>query len=83
LRHLKVGGRWLQLAYPKVRWIEHRRPPFRTWGEATDGAGTPWAEWYDVPKLLKMLEPGKFDVVLYREFHGNQLNWFDLLYRGM
>jgi SAM-dependent methyltransferase len=82
LRHLKVGGRWLQLAYPKIRWIEHGRPPFRTWGEATDGAETPWCEWYDVPKLLKMLEPGKFEVVLYREFHRNQLNWFDLLYRG-
>src|SRR6266851_10252751 len=26
LRHLKVGGRWLQLAYPKARWVRDGRP---------------------------------------------------------
>jgi 2-polyprenyl-3-methyl-5-hydroxy-6-metoxy-1,4-benzoquinol methylase len=82
IRHLKVGGRWLQLAYPKSRWGRDGRPRFAYWGLMTDGPGTPWEEWYDVPKLLAMLEPAKFDVVLYQEFHNSDFNWFDLLYRG-
>jgi len=82
IRHLKVGGRWLQLAYPKSRWIRDRRPPFRTWGTYTDGPGTPWCEPYELEKLLNMFTPAKFDVVLYQEFHNGDFNWFDLLYRG-
>src|SRR6266478_2373007 len=78
LRHLKVGGRWLQLAYPRSRWIREGRSPFSKWGEMTDGAGTPWCEWYDLPKLLSMFEPAKFEVVLYQEFHNGDFNWFDL-----
>jgi len=82
LRHLKVDGRWLQLAYPKSRWVRDGRPRFSYWGTLTDGPGTPWAEWYDLPKLLKLHEPAKFDVVLYQEFHNSDFVWFDLLYRG-
>src|SRR6266478_4959515 len=82
LRHLKIGGRWLQLAYPRSRWIREGRSPFSKWGEMTDGAGTPWCEWYDLPKLLSMFEPAKFEVVLYQEFHNSDFNWFDLVYRG-
>ena len=82
LRHLKVGGRWLQLAYPRARWIREGREPFSNWGTITDGPGTPWCEWYDLPKLLKLLAPAEFDVILYQEFHNSDFNWFDLLYRG-
>jgi len=81
IRHLKVGGRWLQLAYPKSRWEEAGRPTFDKWGQMLERS--PWEEWYDVPKLLSMFEPAKFDLVLYREFHKNDFNWFDLLYKGM
>jgi 2-polyprenyl-3-methyl-5-hydroxy-6-metoxy-1,4-benzoquinol methylase len=80
LRHLKVGGRWLQLAYPKARWIRDKRPRFAEWGSITDGPGTPWAEWYDLDKLLRMFAPARFEVILYQEFHNNDFNWFDLLY---
>jgi FkbM family methyltransferase len=83
IRHLKVGGRWLQLAYPESRWARDGKPPFSKWGEMTDGVGTPWAEPYDVPKLLSMFAPAKFEVVLYQEFHNSDFNWFDLLYKGM
>ena len=83
LRHLKVGGRWLQLAYPRSRWVRDGRPRFKHWGLKTDGPGTPWAEPYDLEKLLSMFEPARFDVVLYQEFHNSDFNWFDLLYRGM
>lgn len=82
IRHLKVGGRWLQLAYPKTRWARDGRPRFRHWGIVTDGVGTPWCEPYDLEKLLGMFAPAKFDVVLYQEFHNHDFNWFDLLYRG-
>lgn len=83
LRHLKAGGRWLQLAYPKARWVRDKRPRFAYWGLTTDGEGTPWAEWLDLEKLLCLFAPAKFDVVLYQEFHNSDFNWFDLLYRGM
>jgi len=82
-RHLKVGGRWLQLAYPKTRWIRDGKPPFDKWGAWTDPPGAPWEEWYDVPKLLSILQPFKFDVIIYQEIHDGHFNWFDLLYRGM
>jgi 2-polyprenyl-3-methyl-5-hydroxy-6-metoxy-1,4-benzoquinol methylase len=82
LRHLKVGGRWLQLTYPVARWIRDGRPSFSKWGEITDGIGTPWAEPYDVEKLLGVFAPARFDVVLYKEFQNSNFNWFDLLYRG-
>lgn len=80
IRHLKVGGRWLQLAYPKSLWIKAGRPAFDKWGQMLERS--PWEEWYDVPKLLGMFEPAKFDVVFYREFHNGDFNWFDLVYRG-
>ena len=82
IRHLKVGGRWLQLAYPKSRWTRDGRRPFETWGQITDGRGTPWAEWYDLQKLLALLAPAQFQVVLCQEFHKSDFIWFDLLYRG-
>jgi FkbM family methyltransferase len=83
IKHLKVGGRWLQLAYPNTRWIRDGKPPFSKWGEMTDGVGTPWCEPYDVSKLLNILAPAKFEIVLYQEFHNGDFNWFDLLYRGI
>lgn len=82
VKHLRIGGRWLQLAYPRRRWIRDGRPSFDQWGEMTDGDGTPWAEWYDLPKLLSLMEPARFDVVLCQEFHNSDFIWFDLLYRG-
>jgi SAM-dependent methyltransferase len=82
VRHLKVGGRWLQLAYPKGRWEREGRPKFSRWGEVTDGPGTPWSEWYDPDKLLALLAPARFEAVFYTEWHGGDFNWFDLVYRG-
>lgn len=81
-RHLKVGGRWLQLAYPKSRWLKQGSPPFSKWGQFTDGTGTPWAEWYDLPKVMALLSPARFDVVLDYEFYNCDFIWFDLIYRG-
>lgn len=80
LRHLRPGGRWLQLAYPRGRWIREGFQPFDRWGEWTDGPGTPWAEWYSTRKLLALLWPARFNVVLYHEFARGEFNWFDLQY---
>ena len=79
LRRLKTGGRWLQLAYPQTRWVREGSKPFDRWGENTDGENTPWVEWYDLPKLLALLAPATFEVVLCQEFHNSDFIWFDLL----
>ncbi len=82
LEHLPVGGRWIELAYPKQRWEREGRLPFEKWGEKTDGEGTPWVEWYDLEKLQAALAPARFDVVLHFNFHGDDFNWFDLVRRA-
>jgi len=82
LRHLRRdGGRWIQLAYPKERWEREGRQPFSKWGETTDGEGTPWGEWYDLAKILRLLEPSKFEVILAFNFRNDDFNWFDLIRR--
>jgi len=78
VKHLKIGGRWLQLAYPKDRWIREGSVSFSKWGIMTDGKGTPWGEWYDVEKLLLLLSPAKFELLSYKEWYNNDFNWFDL-----
>jgi SAM-dependent methyltransferase len=78
-RRLRPGGRWWQLAYPKVRWEREGALPFDEWGPHTDGPGTPWEEWLDVPKLLDLLAPAPFELVFYTEWHNRDFNWFDLV----
>ena len=82
LRHLPAGGRWIELAYPKVRWEREGRLPFNVWGEFTDGQGTPWMEWYDLQRLQARLEPARFETIFYLEFHNSDFNWFDLIRRS-
>jgi SAM-dependent methyltransferase len=79
LRHLKRDGRWIELAYPKERWVRDGSPPFRIWGTMTDGEGTPWVEWYDLDKLLRRLAPAHFEPILSFNFHNDDFNWFDLV----
>jgi len=78
VKHLKIGGRWLQLAYPKTRWIQEGSVPFSQWGGMTDGKDTPWCEWYDEEKLISLLSPAKFELLSYKEWYNNDFNWFDL-----
>lgn len=78
LQHLKPEGRWIELAYPRERWLRDGRPPFQVWGTMTDGEGTPWVEWYDLDKLLRRLVSARFEPVLALNFHGDDFNWFDL-----
>lgn len=82
--HLKLGGRWLQFAYPFARWKKEGSLPFDQWGKKTDGEDTPWAEPYDTEKLEKLLAPATFENMLYCEWHNQDFNWFalTLLSRG-
>lgn len=81
-RRLRPGGRWLQLAYPKSRWIREGCLPFHKWGEVTDGAGTPWAEWLDLATVVARMAPLEFDVQESFEFHQGAFIWFDLIKSG-
>lgn len=80
LRHLPVGGRWIELGYPKARWEREGSMLETEWGAKTDG-GAPWMEWHDLSKLDYILAPATFDTVLYTEFHNSDFNWFDLIRR--
>ncbi len=79
--HLRIGGRWLELCYPRERWVREGSLPFSEWGKRTDGERTPWVEWYDWPKLSQALSPHVFEPVLVQNFHDNDFNWFDLVKR--
>jgi len=78
-RRLKPGGRFVMHAYPFQRWMEEGQLPFDRWGEKTDGAGTPWAEWYDTEKLVAQLRPAAFAPVLYCEYRDGAMNCIDLI----
>lgn len=78
LKHLPIGGRWIELAYPKERWEREGGMPFESWGSKTDG-GAPWMEWYNLEKLEAALSPATFEVLLNFNFHSNDFCWFDLL----
>ena len=81
LSHLKTGGRWVELCYPRERWERDGRMAPEDWGERTDG-GAPWMEWYDLDKLLARLAPTRFEVVLAFNFCQDDFNWFDLKKAG-
>jgi hypothetical protein len=81
LRHLPVGGRWIELGYPRQRWERDGCPPETEWGAMTDG-GAPWMEYHDLAKLNYILAPAQFEPVLHLNFHGVDFNWFDLIRRA-
>jgi hypothetical protein len=82
LPHLKRGGRWIELAYPRERWVRDGGPPFSEWGKMTDGDRTPWVEWYDMERLKQRLHPGHFETVLEYRFNSNNYIWMDAMYGG-
>lgn len=82
LGRLKPGGRWLELVYPRERWLREGALPFEEWGKITDGERTPWAEWHDVEKVRQRLAPATFNVVLDHAFCAHNYLWIDLEYVG-
>jgi len=75
---LKTGGRFIALTYPKERWIAEGSKPFSEFGKGTDGEATPWAEWYDLDKMLAQLAPHEFEPLMYFNYGNDAFNWFDL-----
>src|SRR5258707_6057973 len=80
LGHLKPGGRWMELVYPRERWLREGALPFEQWGKLTDGERTPWAEWQDIEKVRRRLSPDPLRTVLDFEFCAQNYRWFDLRY---
>lgn len=74
---IKIGGRFIALAYPKERWIREGCKPFNEWGKNTDGERTPWAEWYDADKFLAQLSPYSFRTLMAFNLRNGDCNWFD------
>ena len=83
LPRLKTGGRWIELAYPRERWVREGSKSFSQWGKMTDGERTPWVEWYDVEKLKLRLYPARFDTVLEHRFSSYSFVWIDIQYLGL
>ncbi len=75
---LKIGGRFIALTYPKERWIAEGSKPFTEFGKGTDGENTPWAEWYDLDKMLAQFAPFKFEPLMSFNYGNDAFNWFDL-----
>jgi len=82
LGHLRPGGRWMELVYPRERWLREGAQPFDQWGKLTDGDRTPWAEWHDIEKVRRRLFPAPLRTVLDFEFCAQNYRWFDLRYVG-
>ena len=78
LRHLKPGGRWIELFYPYERWVRQGKMPFSEWGKYTDGERTPWAEWHDAERIKQRLFPAATTTILDHRFGGGQYGWLDL-----
>lgn len=83
LQLLKVGGRWIELVYPRERWLREGAMSFDTWGQRTDGERTPWVEWYDMEKIRRRLHPARFRTVLDFDLRSRDQHWVDLEYLGM
>jgi SAM-dependent methyltransferase len=77
LKHLKPEGRWIELVYPRERWIGEGQPSFDHWGRMTDGDRTPWSEWYDAEKLRARLAPVAFRTILDFAFGNSNYRWLD------
>jgi SAM-dependent methyltransferase len=80
--HLKPGGRWIELGYPRERWVREGAPPFAEWGMRTDGDRTPWAEWYDVEKLKLRLHPWRLEPIFEHRHQSDTYVWMDCRLAG-
>jgi SAM-dependent methyltransferase len=78
LELLQPGGRWMELVYPRERWLREGALPFAEWGKLTDGERTPWAEWHDSEKVRQRLAPASFATVLDFGFCADNYRWIDL-----
>jgi SAM-dependent methyltransferase len=77
IEHLKAGGRWIELSYPRERWVREGSLPFNEWGRRTDGERTPWVEWYDAEKLKVRLHPWRLRTIHECRYESDSFIWID------
>lgn len=79
MEHLAVGGTVLMLGYPRERFAASGASNGSEFGKMTDGARTPWAEWYDDGKVRALFGP-RFRLEWSRNFGADEMefNWFEL-----
>jgi SAM-dependent methyltransferase len=77
LERLRPDARWIELTYPRERWVREGSLPFDQWGRITDGERTPWAEWYDIEKLKLRLHPWRIDPTFEHRHQSNAYIWMD------
>ncbi len=81
-KHMRVGSRLIQLAYPSSRWFCYNGGlTFPEFCAATDFS-CPWAEWYDLEKALSTFHPFKFNVQYAGVVGPNEFTWWDLVLTG-
>jgi hypothetical protein len=76
---LRVGGIVLMLGYPRERFEDSGARDGAEFAVMTDGARTPWAEWYDDEKVRALFGP-QFRLEWSRNFGHRPIdfNWFEL-----
>jgi SAM-dependent methyltransferase len=82
LSHLAYGARWHWLSYPSTRWYCGGGGTFEVFCKATDGGTCPWAEWFDVEKMMHNLRPHKFIILFSGISGGREFSWLDAVYLG-
>lgn len=81
MKALNPGGRVAVMAYPRERYEMSRAQGFAEFAQLTDGARTPWAEWYDDEKIARLFGR-RFRLNWSRNFNDNKFAWFDLTKKG-
>jgi len=73
LKALKPRGQLFMLVYPMTNWLRCKitidstsdtkaHCAFNVWGRITDGLEAPWAEWYELSKILDLVHPTQMEV---------------------
>jgi hypothetical protein len=77
---VRPGGKFCLFTYPWERFFESGALDFSEFGEKTDGAETPWADWYDQLKVLQLFENLDFSLSYDRKFgsYEKEFIWHEL-----
>jgi SAM-dependent methyltransferase len=82
-RFFRPGGKFCLFTYPWERFFESSALDFSEFGKKTDGAETPWAEWYDNLKILHLFDGLDFSLTYEKNFGKDEKEfiWHELTQR--